>query len=213
MVRVVSFQDARKEPEEVGQLDCGDGYEYSINSEQSVLKRLTEKYGKGLKIDELPSVCEYLGYPLCSFEIDDAKRVLTTDANGVIACKTVAAWFSNIDKAYDISNESGCGAISEQHKALHSSDPTKLHHFIRELHSMRTQIDGEIGKLQLMQTATSNQLETGIDKLDSIFESGYDLYDDLKKIDKILEDNKSGLNNIILGTSGLTKILEVFLKP
>ena len=185
-----------------------------MNNKQSVMKRLTEKYGESFKIDELPSVCEYLGYPLCSFEIDDARRVLTTDANGMIACTTVAEWFCNIDKAFDMSSNASCGVISEQYKALHSSDPTKLHHFIRELHSLRTQIDGEIGKLQLMETATSDQLETGIDKLDSIFESEYDLYDDLKKIDKILEDNNSGLNNIILGTSGrLTKILEVFLKP
>ena len=76
---------------------------------------------------------------------------------------------------------------------------------------MRTQIDGEIGKLKLMEEVTSNQLGKGIDELDSIFENGYDLYEDLKNIDKILESNNDGLNKIILGTSGLTKILEGFL--
>ena len=69
----------------------------------------------------------------------------------------------------------------------------------------------EIGKLKLMEEVTSNQLGKGIDELDSIFENGYDLYEDLKNIDKILESNNDGLNKIILGTSGLTKILEGFL--
>ena len=184
---------------------------YSMNDQQAVLARLNEKYGDDFKVAELPSVCDFLGYPLCSFEINDARRILRPKANGKIMCVAAASWFSNIDKAFSEVTDFAQGVVGEHHRVMHPTDPAKLHHFIRELHSMRTQIDGEIGKLKLMEEVTSNQLGKGIDELDSIFENGYDLYEDLKNIDKILESNNDGLNKIILGTSGLTKILEGFL--
>ena len=64
-----------------------------------------------------------------------------------------------------------------------------------------------------MFSLTEQRLHEAIKCLDETFESSYALYDQLEQLDHVLNNSKGGLDTIIKGTSGLTKVIENFLVP
>jgi|EP00505_MAST-04D_sp_SCG-Rhode-Island_P001182 hypothetical protein len=64
-----------------------------------------------------------------------------------------------------------------------------------------------------MSSLTEQRLHEAIECLDETFENSYALYDQLGKLDQVLNNSKGGLDAIIKGTSGLSKVIENFLVP
>ena len=73
---------------------------YDMNNRSHVLQRLNDKFGHISLIhkSQFGVVCEWLEYPLCSFELKDAQMALAYDKNGNIPIESVVEWFLNLEK-------------------------------------------------------------------------------------------------------------------
>ena len=118
---------------------------YSMDSFDHVHDRLKDRFGATLAEHELGRACEFLGYPLLSCELDEAKSLLPWSADCQVSIGDVCSWFCNLEKSY-----STIGPNLIDDAILDPGDPEKLQHYIRELHSSRTQTEGDIAKLTYM---------------------------------------------------------------
>lgn len=186
---------------------------YNINNRMHVMKRLMDQFSCTGLINwtDLSTVCEWLEYPLCSFELNDAIKLLNFDKNGNVPVESVVEWFLNLEKL-DMSK------IIEDHNDVPpkrpnamNGDPLQLQTYMNELKSSRAAMDGEIAHLELVQKISYQQIEELKEKLNQSFNKSYDLYDEIGKIDTILNKNEKNFGVIVGGTKGLTSVLKQFL--
>lgn len=192
-----------------------DGVIYDLNDRSHVLQRLNDKFGHiGLiNKSQLGAVCEWLEYPLCSFELEDAQMTLAYDKNGNIPIESVVDWFLNLEKfglAKATSSNFQAASFAPRTKGI-KDDPVHLQNYMSLLKSKCTEMDGDISNLEVLKSLTMNQLDELKEKLNLTFTRSYDLYNDVESIDAVLKQHGKDFDVIVGGTKGLTNVLKGFL--
>eukprot|EP00943_MAST-04B_sp_MAST-4B-sp1_P000157 g157.t1 len=162
---------------------------YNINNRMHVMKRLNDQFScTGLvNCNDLNTVCEWLEYPLCSFELKDAIKLLNFDKNGNVPVESVAEWFLNLEKLDTSKIVGDHNDLPPKIPNNMNDDPVQLQNYMHELQSSRAAMDGEIAHLELVKELSFHQIEELKEKLNQSFNKSYDLYDEIEKIDTILK--------------------------
>ena len=191
---------------------------YDINNRMHVKERLMDKFLLTGLIHwkDLNTVCEWLEYPLCSFELNDAMKTLSFDKNGNVPLESVVEWFLNLEKLtvaniVDGSNDNNSIIPPPPLSNSKNGDPVQLQNYIHELQSSCTAMDGDIAHLELLKKLSFHQMEELKEKLNQSFIKSYELYDEIEEIDQILKKNEKDFGVIVGGTKGLTNVLKGFL--
>ena len=188
---------------------------YDMNNRSHILQRLNNKFGHiGLiHKSEFGAVCEWLEYPLCSFELKDAQMALAYDKNGNIPIESVVEWFLNLEKfgLAKVAASSFPSAPLVPPTENINDDPVRLQNYMSLLKSKCTEMDGEISNLEVLKTLTMNQLDELKEKLNLTFTRSYELYNDIEDVDSVLKQHGKDFDVIVGGTKGLTQVLKGFL--